>query len=122
MRPGAHVLVDAHGCDPHHLNDAAGLERLLVGELEAAGCTLLHLHIARFHPRGVTAAATLAESHLTLHTWPETGYAALDAFTCGDVDTERLCRRIAAHLGDDDPDVRVCARSSRPTVAGGRRG
>ena len=77
---------------------------------EAAGATVLHLHVACFAPQGVTATATLAESHLALHTWPELSHAAVDAFTCGTTDPEALCRAVAAGLAAADVRVQEVAR------------
>ena len=59
---------------------------------EAANATLLSISSKKFDPQGVTAVVLLSESHLSIHTWPEYGYAAIDAFTCGDrTDPEKAC-------------------------------
>ena len=57
--------------------------------VEAAGATLLHIHLHHFEPNGgVSGVAVLAESHISIHSWPENGYAALDVFMCGDAKPE----------------------------------
>jgi S-adenosylmethionine decarboxylase len=79
---GTHLIVDFRGCT--RLDDPQHIERVLRAAVEAAGATLLGLHLHHFGPHlGVTGVALLAESHLSIHTWPETGYAAIDIFLCG---------------------------------------
>jgi S-adenosylmethionine decarboxylase len=78
---GAHLIVDLYGAQ--RLNDIEHVEATLRRCIEAAGATLLHIHLHRFHPDGVSGVAVLAESHISIHTWPENGYAALDVFMCG---------------------------------------
>lgn len=79
---GTHVLLDLWGA--RHLDDAAWIERAMRRAADAAGATLLHIHLHRFGDGGgVTGVAVLAESHITVHTWPERGFAAFDVFMCG---------------------------------------
>jgi S-adenosylmethionine decarboxylase len=79
---GRHLLADLHGCSG--LADAPLIERALRDAATAAGATLLTLNLHHFgEGQGVTGVALLAESHITIHTWPEHGYAALDLFLCG---------------------------------------
>ena len=65
------------------LNDEAFLRTSITSAAKGAGATLLNLITHRFEPQGVTGLALLAESHISIHTWPESGYAAVDVFTCG---------------------------------------
>lgn len=92
-------MADASGCDPVCLNDPGRVERALREAAERGGATLLDLTIRAFQPQGMTAVALLAESHASVHTWPEHRYAAIDAFTCGDADPRVICRCIAEALG-----------------------
>ncbi len=79
---GMHLIVDLWGAE--RLDDLAHVEATLRDCVEAAGATLLHIHLHHFTPhRGISGVAVLAESHISIHTWPETGYAALDVFMCG---------------------------------------
>ena len=87
---GLHVLADISGCATAILNDCSGLERLLRDAAVAAGATVLTSHSHAFHPQGATAVVVLAESHVSIHTWPEWGGATIDAYTCGAADPERL--------------------------------
>ena len=79
---GVHLIVDLHGAKG--LNDIDLIEETLRRCVTAAGATLLHIHLHHFQPSGVSGVAVLAESHISIHTWPEAGYAALDVFMCGE--------------------------------------
>ena len=78
---GVHLIVDLHGADG--LDDIDLIEATLRRCVEAAQATLLHIHLHHFQPNGVSGVAVLAESHISIHTWPDLGYAALDVFMCG---------------------------------------
>jgi S-adenosylmethionine decarboxylase len=78
---GVHLIVDLHGADG--LDDIDLIEATLRRCVEAAQATLLHIHLHHFQPNGVSGVAVLAESHISIHTWPDLGYAALDLFMCG---------------------------------------
>ena len=86
---GTHLIIDLIGAD--RLDDIRFIEETLRRCVTAAGATLLHLHLHHFTPNaGVSGVAVLAESHISIHTWPERQYAALDVFMCGDAQPE-LC-------------------------------
>jgi S-adenosylmethionine decarboxylase len=79
---GAHLIIDLYKAS--RLDDLDHIEATLRRCVEAAGATLLHIHLHHFEPNGgVSGVAVLAESHISIHTWPENGYAALDIFMCG---------------------------------------
>jgi S-adenosylmethionine decarboxylase len=78
---GVHLIVDLHGAKG--LDDIDLIEATLRRCVDAAGATLLHIHLHHFQPNGVSGVAVLAESHISIHTWPDLGYAALDVFMCG---------------------------------------
>ena len=81
---GVHFLLDVAGAPFEALDDAALVERLLVDAAKAMGAKVLGIHIHRLAPQGVSGVVVISESHLTIHTWPERGEAAVDLFTCGD--------------------------------------
>ncbi len=79
---GIHLIVDLWGAE--RLDDLAHVEATLRDAVTAAKATLLHIHLHHFTPnQGISGVAVLAESHISLHTWPENGYPALDVFMCG---------------------------------------
>ena len=80
---GTHLLVDCWQAS--NLNDLEYIESTLREAVDVTGATLLHIHLHHFTPNGgVSGVAVLAESHISIHTWPERDYAALDIFMCGD--------------------------------------
>jgi S-adenosylmethionine decarboxylase len=84
---GAHLIIDLYGAKK--LDDIELIEKALRDCVEAAGATLLHIHLHHFEPNGgVSGVAVLAESHISIHSWPENGYAALDVFMCGDANPD----------------------------------
>ena len=80
---GTHLILDIWKA--HHLDDLAVIEKALRDCVIASGATLLHIHLHHFTPNGgISGIAVLAESHISVHTWPERAYAAMDIFMCGD--------------------------------------
>jgi S-adenosylmethionine decarboxylase len=80
---GRHCIVELYGGNPNLLDSEEFINGALKEAAERSGATLLSLTSHKFEPQGVTALALLSESHISIHTWPELGYAAVDAFTCG---------------------------------------
>ncbi len=85
---GTHLILDLWNAS--HLDNLERIEAALRDCVEVAGATLLHIHLHHFTPnKGVSGVAVLAESHISIHTWPERDYAALDLFMCGDTQPEK---------------------------------
>ena len=78
-----HLLLELYGCDCEKLNDESFLRCILDRAAKLANATVLNLISHKFEPQGVTAIALLSESHISIHTWPESNYSAVDIFTCG---------------------------------------
>jgi S-adenosylmethionine decarboxylase len=78
-----HFLLELYRCDYEKLNDESFLRCTLNRSAKLAKATVLNLISNKFEPQGVTAIALLAESHISIHTWPESQYSAVDIFTCG---------------------------------------
>ena len=78
-----HLLLELYRCDYEKLNDESFLRCTLNRAAKLAKATVLNLISNKFEPQGVTTIALLAESHISIHTWPESNYSAVDIFTCG---------------------------------------
>ena len=78
-----HFLLELYRCDSEKLNDESFLRCILNRAAKLAKAKVLNLISNKFEPQGVTAIALLAESHISIHTWPESNYSAVDIFTCG---------------------------------------
>ncbi len=81
---GRHILVEFYNCNKEILNDHRKIEKHMKQAAIEANATIVQSVFHLFNPWGVSGAVVISESHLTIHTWPEYGYAAVDLFTCGD--------------------------------------
>jgi S-adenosylmethionine decarboxylase len=110
---GMHVLLDLHDVSGAMLTDCPLIEQLLLDAAAAAGARVLG---SRFHPfgpgQGITGVLLLAESHISIHTWPEHGYAAVDVFMCGDARPMIAIALIRDRLGAARSSVRECPRGT----------
>ena len=96
---GTHLVVEAWQTPGDVLNDPEQIRSALVEAVFAGGATLLNLCVHQFSPHGVTATATLSESHIAIHTWPEYGYFAADLFFCGQGDPHQAMQVLQNILG-----------------------
>jgi len=80
---GRHLILEAWGCCKEIIDSVDAVKSILVKATESTNATLVDVVCHRFSPYGVTGVAILAESHISVHTWPEHGYAAVDVFICG---------------------------------------
>jgi S-adenosylmethionine decarboxylase len=110
---GKHCVLELYDCPEEYLNDQAFIEKL-VGDAATHGMsTLLNQVTHAFEPHGVTSLALLAESHLSIHTWPEHGYAAVDVFTCGETaNPVKCCEFIIETLQAVRHNLKVIDRGS----------
>lgn len=80
---GKHYLVDLRDCDPDIITCVELTRGIVMHAAKACGATILNDHFHQFQPIGVSGVVLIAESHISVHTWPENGFAAMDIFTCG---------------------------------------
>ncbi len=90
---GTHLLVELRDCNPEILKDLSRVKDALVSAAKEAKATIIDVSFHEFNPFGISGMVVIAESHLSIHTWPEYSYAAVDIFTCGDI----IKPEIAAH-------------------------
>ncbi len=82
---GKHLIVELYDCDFGLINDVSQVEKILVEAVAISKATIVQPVFHQFSPHGVSGVVVIAESHFTIHTWPEYGYCALDIFTCGEL-------------------------------------
>ena len=116
MSKGRHLILDLYDCDPGILDDYEELQRLLEASLVMAKANILRIIGEKFEPQGVTLLALLAESHASIHTWPEIGYAAIDLYTCGDTtQTHKAAEFLKVKLKSTKAEEKELVRSTTPT-------
>ena len=107
-----HFLLELYRCDYEKLNDESFLRCALNKAAKIANATVLNLISNKFQPQGVTAIALLAESHLSIHTWPEAHYSAVDIFTCGqNMKPEISCKYLIQALKAEEHFLRIINRN-----------
>ncbi len=108
---GVHCILELRGCPFELLDDEKFIRRSLTQAAKKAHSELIQLTSHKFSPQGVTALGLLTESHISIHTWPEAGYAAVDCFTCGaHCIPQRACDYLADTLQADDHTCVVIPR------------
>ena len=108
---GTHLIADLYGIDSEKLSDTQFIEDLLKRSAHAAGARIVYSHFHPFGPgQGITGVVLLAESHISIHTWPETGFAAVDIFMCGNARPQRALELIRQVLAPASVGVRDIAR------------
>ncbi len=118
MSNGRHLILDLYDCDQEILNDYEELQRLLEASLVMAKANVLRIFGEKFQPQGVTLLALLAESHASVHTWPEIGYCAIDLYTCGDTtQTHRAAEFLKVKLKAKTSEEKELVRSITPSVS-----
>jgi S-adenosylmethionine decarboxylase len=107
---GTHLIVDAWNAPADLLNDADRIRQALLEGITAGEATLIDLCVHQFSPHGVTATATLSESHIAIHTWPELGYFAADIFFCGRGKPEEALKILVTALKAGDYSTKDLTR------------
>ncbi|MCX7912347.1 MAG: adenosylmethionine decarboxylase [Dehalococcoidales bacterium] len=114
---GRHILLELHDCNKEVLNDPVFLRRVMLDAAVSAGAEILGDSFHHFSPQGVSGVVIIAESHLSIHTWPEYGYAAVDVFTCGvSVDPKKAARVLIEKLGSRNHSMMEVPRGVLVTV------
>jgi len=96
---GRHVLVELYNCDPATIKDVRKIEDIMVGAAKAAKCHIVDVVFHNFNPHGISGVVVIAESHLSIHTWPEYNFASVDIYTCGnEVDPWKAYNYLLKHF------------------------
>jgi len=116
VAPGMHLLLDFWGC--RHLRDLAGIGDILRKAAAACGAKVLDVQLHSFgDTAGVTGVAILAESHISIHTWPETDYIALDVFVCGHCDANKAADVLVEYFAPERQNIAAHRRGVAPQQA-----
>jgi len=111
---GIHLVLELKGCPFEVLDDENLIKTAIEQASQKSMSTLLNLVSHKFEPVGVTALGLLAESHISIHTWPELGYAAVDIFTCGQYsDPHKACKFLVKFLQAQDYDLITLPRGNK---------
>ncbi len=103
---GTHLLLELKECNSKVLNDLKKVQDILVSAAKEAKATIIDTSFHKFSPFGISGIVVIAESHLSVHTWPEYGYAAIDIFTCGEVlNPESAARHMIQKFQSKDPSL-----------------
>ena len=105
---GTHLIIEV--VDGTGLDEEERIQQAFRDCVDACGATLVHIHTHKFSPRGVSGVAVLAESHISVHTWPEIGYGAFDVFMCGSARPWHAVDVLAAAFETSDIRVRELLR------------
>jgi len=96
---GRHLIAEFYGCGPGTLNEVDEVRERMRAAAELIGATIVGDTFHKFSPQGVSGSVVIAESHLSVHTWPENGYVAVDIYTCGGLDPRPGFRFLAEEFG-----------------------
>lgn len=103
---GRHLLLELYGCNPELLKKLDVVREIVVAAAKACKATVVDVAFHEFKPFGVSGVVVIAESHLSIHTWPEYGYAAVDIFTCGEaIKPEEAAQYIATQFRCSHPSI-----------------
>jgi len=105
---GNHLIIEVE--NGHGLDDEDRIQQAFRDCVTECGATLLHIHTHKFSPQGVSGVAVLAESHISVHTWPEIGYGAFDVFMCGDAQPWKAIDVLKRAFGTDTVHVKSLRR------------
>lgn len=113
---GVHYLLELRGCDPTVINDLPEVRRILIEAAKQAKATVLDARFHQFSPQGVSGVVVVGESHLSIHTWPEYGYASADIYTCGHTDPLRAAFYIVEALRARSVFCMMVGRGEHPIM------
>ena len=111
---GRHIISELWGCDFNILDDVERIEKIFVEAALKSGAEIREVAFHKFAPQGVSGVVIISESHLTIHSFPEHGYASIDVYTCGDLDPTIAADYIAEALGAKTRETIELPRGMKP--------
>ncbi|NOZ81781.1 MAG: adenosylmethionine decarboxylase [Candidatus Micrarchaeota archaeon] len=106
-----HIILDLHGCNPEFLKKAETVEKKLAEVVKKLGLNSVHSYFHQFEPFGVTGFILLKESHISIHTWPENEYAAIDIFSCRKIERpEEIVEFLKTAFSSKKAEIKVLDR------------
>lgn len=113
---GKHLIAELFNCNESHLADTKKVEEIMLTATKLTKTTVIKHFFHEFIPYGVSGVVVIAESHFTIHTWPEFAYAAVDIFTCGDIDCQTAIDYIKNELGSNKCSIFQFKRGMLPDL------
>jgi len=108
---GVHFILELSGCDPDIINNLEQVRKILTEAAIRANAEILQVVFHKFSPQGVSGVVVISESHLSVHTWPEHSYAALDIYTCGlNTKPQKACEYIINSFKAKDVFITTLSR------------
>lgn len=112
---GTHIIAELFDCQ--NINNLSFVRTALIEAARVCGATILHTKFHQFSPQGLTGYILLAESHISIHTWPEYNYAAVDVFTCGPMNTEKAVHYLVGQFNAQKVDIRKMERGAKKAIS-----
>lgn len=120
---GVHYLLEFFGCTNEQTDSISFWKRILTKAIEDSDVSILNEHFYKFAPHGITGYLLLSASHVSIHTWPEFGYAACDVFSCGgDAETKAIVKHITMELQHEKIKTRKLKRGFKVPTGEGHTG
>ncbi|MEM6531122.1 MAG: adenosylmethionine decarboxylase [Myxococcota bacterium] len=116
---GRHLIAEFYDCASETLNDHDLIQREMIAAADSIGATVVGHTFHKFSPQGVSGSVVIAESHLSIHTWPENGYVSVDIYTCGGLNPRDGFEHLARALGATSYRVQEILRGL-PSDLGGQ--
>ena len=116
---GKHVILELYDCPEHLLTCPEKAEQYMAAAAAAMQATIVLSTFHHFNPLGVSGVVVIQESHLTIHTWPEYGYAAIDIFTCGDIQMDKGIDHLTQMFQAKNSEVKLLKRGKFPLAVKG---
>ena len=113
------ITIEYYNCDRHRLLDRDFIEKAMLAAAKESGATIISSSFNSFEPQGVSGVVIIAESHFSVHAWPEHDYAAVDMFTCGDIDLNKAVDSLRASFDSDRTVISAdMSRGLIPDISG----